>query len=191
MNETVKKWVLIVVPVAALLLVAGIIYWLFVFKKQGQLTGFLMSEISGMDFLLMAGAVLLSMAILLIFVKVLPMEKLYDENVRILADSYGLGFLAVYFIPNAFAEEIIFRGAVQSLIGLVPAAIIFTLIHVSYYKKPLMLAEAFLQALVLGGLMYITGSLWITTIAHAAFNWIQMWCIKTDRVKYYDRKIEG
>lgn len=189
-----KKWVLIVVPVLGLLIIAGLIYWFIVVRKEGQFTGLLMSEISGMDFLLMAGAILLSLAILMVFVKILPMEKLYDENVRLLADSYGLGFLAAYFIPNAFAEEIIFRGAVQSLIGLVPAAIVFTLIHVSYYKKPLMLVEAFLQALVLGGLMYITGSLWITTIAHAAFNWIQMWCIKTDRVKYYDNKekeIEG
>ena len=112
------------------------------------------------------------------------MDYIYDENIRALADMYSLKFMVGYFLINAFMEEVLFRGALQCSIGLLPAAIIFTLVHVSYYKKPLMLVEVFVLGLFIGVLFEMTQSLWITTICHGAYNWILMWLIKTERVQY-------
>ena len=109
---------------------------------------------------------------------------MYNPNVRLLADSFDIRFLALYFIPNGFYEELLFRGTLQPLLGLVPAALIFALVHISYYKKPIVLVETFIQGLVLGVLFRITGSIWVTTVAHAAFNTLQTWMIKEDVIKY-------
>ena len=123
--------------------------------------------------------------ILYVFLQLIPsIDYIYDENVRALADMYSLKFMVGYFLINAFMEEVLFRGALQCSIGLLPAAIIFTLVHVSYYKKPLMLAEVFVLGLFIGFLFEMTQSLWITTICHAAYNWILMWLIKTERIQY-------
>ena len=129
-------------------------------------------------------ALICSMVVLFIFLKIVPMKHMYDHNVRLLADSYDIRFLAFYFIPNGFYEELLFRGTLQPLLGLIPVALIFALVHISYYKKPLVLAETFIQGLVLGVLFQITGSIWITTIAHAVFNTLQTWMIKIDVIKY-------
>ena len=77
-----------------------------------------------------------------------------------------------------------FRGTLQPLLGLIPATLIFALVHISYYKKPMILVETFIQGLILGVLFQITGSIWITTIAHAVFNTLQTWMIKIDVIKY-------
>ena len=115
------------------------------------------------------------------------MKMMYDPNVRALSDMFSMKFLAIYFIPNAFYEELLFRGALQPWLGIVPAALIFALVHISYYKKPVLLVEAFVQGLILGAMFQITGSVWITTIAHAVFNSVQVWMIKKDVIEYRDR----
>ena len=47
-----------------------------------------------------------------------------------------------------------------------------------------MLLETFCQGLILGLLFNVTGSVWITTIAHAAFNTLQMLAIKAGVIEY-------
>ena len=85
---------------------------------------------------------------------------------------------------RTFYEELIFRGTLQLIIGVIPAALAFTAIHVSYYKKPVLLIDVFIQGLILGALYYLTGSVWITTIAHTLVNTIQMWMIKKGIIEY-------
>ena len=137
---------------------------------------------------LIPGTIIPLLLVLLLFKLVPSMDYLYDENIRTLADLYSLAFMVPYFLINAFMEEIIFRGALQCTIGLLPTAILFTVVHVSYYKKPLMLAHVFLMGLMIGVLFLLTESLWICTIAHASYNWVLMWLIKTERIQYQPAK---
>ncbi len=181
-----KEKLLVTIPVIAMIAIAGVIYWFLIYRKYGQCVGLQAEEIALVDFGWCLVGLACAFGILFVFIKLIPMKLMYDPNVRILADSFSMKFLAIYFIPNAFYEELIFRGALQPLIGLVPAALIFALIHISYYKRPVILVEAFLQGLVLGALFQITGSVWITTIAHAAFNTLQVWMIKKDVIEYRD-----
>ena len=183
----IKEKLLITIPVIAMIAIAGFIYWLLIYRKEGQCIGLLQSEISLVDFGWCLAGLACGLAVLFIFIKLIPMKMMYDPNVRLLADSFSMKFLGVYFIPNAFYEELLFRGALQHLFGIVPATLIFALVHISYYKKPALLVEAFCQGLILGLMFQLTGSVWITTIAHAAINTIQVWMIKKDVIEYRDR----
>ena len=180
----VKELLLISLPVVAMLIITGFIYWLLIYRKEHQLVGLLLSEIQPIDVFWCVSAVVCSLGIVFAFLKIFPKQYLHDPNVKIMADSYSLGFFAIYFIPNAFYEELLFRGTLQPLFGLVPASILFTAIHFSYYKKPLLLVNVFLQGIVLGLLFHVTNSIWITTLAHTTINFIQMWLIKSGRIKY-------
>ena len=180
-----KKDILVLtLPVAALIIVAGLIYWLLIYRREHRLIGLLPSEIDALDFLWCALAVACSLGMVLLFLKLAPREMIVEENVRTLAKTYSVRFLFFYFIPNAFYEELIFRGALQPVIGLIPAALLFTAVHISYYKKPLLLVDVFIQGIILGLLFHLTGSVWITTIAHTAVNTLQMWMIKKEIIKY-------
>ena len=184
-KEKAKKgYAMLIVPVAAATVLAVFLYWLLIVRRKHSLIGLLPSEISPMDFLWCALAIICSIGVVLAFTRLVPREKYAEESVRMLADRYSLKFLFPYFIPNAFYEELIFRGTLQPIIGLIPAALAFTVIHVSYYKKPVLLIDVFIQGLILGTLYYLTGSVWITTIAHTLVNTIQIWMIKKGVIEY-------
>lgn len=185
-NKQTQQFLILTLPVLALLAVAGLIYWYLIVRPCGSCKGLLLTELNPMDALWCCAALAASLAVLAIFLRIFPMRLMYDPNVRIMADSFSLAFLAVYFIPNAFYEELIFRGALQPIIGLPAAALLFTLVHFSYYKRPLLLVEVFIQGLILGGLFTITGSLWVTTIAHTALNTIETALIQTGRIEYHE-----
>ena len=170
---------------AVLLAVAFVLYYFLAVRPNGTWVGLYPIVKNNLAWLWMLPGFTVPLLILYVFLKLIPsMDYIYDENVRALADMYSLKFMVGYFLINAFMEEVLFRGALQCSIGLLPAAIIFTLVHVSYYKKPLMLVEVFVLGLFIGFLFEMTQSLWITTICHGAYNWILMWLIKTERVQY-------
>ena len=67
----------------------------------------------------------------------------------------------------AFGEELLFRGALQPLIGLVPAALIFGLLHATSLPH---IVLASLLGLWLGLLYQWSGSLWPPIVAHLALD---------------------
>ncbi len=169
-----------------LLLVSGIIYYILTVRPAGSLIGLYPLIFHAADIFWLGIGLVFPLAFLFLFLKLLPsMDLIYDPNVRTLANMYNLPFMAVYFIANAFVEELLFRGSIQYAFGIFPAAILFTLAHISYYKKPVMLIEVFVLGLFFGLLYSFCGSLWICTICHGFYNWILMWLIKTDRIAYY------
>lgn len=168
-----------------LFLAALVLYYVLVAAPDGSWVGLVPPVSHAAMWLWLIPGCTIPILVFSVFWKLVPSTSyLYDENVRTLADLYSLKFMVGYFLVNAFVEELMFRGALQSSIGLLPAAILFTLVHFSYYKKPLMLLEVFVLGLFFGWLFAMTESLWITTIAHAYYNWILMWLIKTGRIEY-------
>lgn len=169
-----------------LLLIAFAIYYLLVLRPTGQWIGLYPFKFSLFSLFWLLLGLIVPVLILAVFLKLLPsIDMIYDPNVRTLADMYSLRFMAVYFLANAFVEEVLFRGALQYGFGLLPALILFTLAHVSYYKKPVMLIEVFVLGLFIGLLYLGCQSIWICTVCHAFYNWFLMWLIKTDRIPYY------
>ena len=97
--------------------------------------------------------------------------------------SLNLPIIILVSISAGVGEEILFRGVLQKLIGLWPAAILFVAIHgylnpmdwrISIYGVYLvLLAAAF-------GYLYENQGIWSPILAHAAFDFVILMFIKKD-----------
>ncbi|MFS0555504.1 CPBP family intramembrane glutamic endopeptidase [Brevibacillus sp. 179-C9.3 HS] len=67
-------------------------------------------------------------------------------------------------------EEWLFRGVIQTLTGNFWSSLIFTLIHVRYLKKPLMVISVFGTSWLLGLLFHQYQSLWPSIVAHISID---------------------
>lgn len=73
-------------------------------------------------------------------------------------------------IAVGIGEEWLFRGVIQPLAGNGWTSLIFTLIHVRYLKKPLLVGSVFLTSWLLGMLFSLEGSLWPPIVAHIGID---------------------
>lgn len=74
--------------------------------------------------------------------------------------------LFIICIVVGVAEELLFRGVIQTSFGLVLASVLFAIIHIRYLKKPLLLISVVLLSFLLGYIFEVTNSLVYTTVAH-------------------------
>ncbi|MGM0380907.1 MAG: CPBP family intramembrane glutamic endopeptidase [bacterium] len=97
-----------------------------------------------------------------------PLKLLGLEDIFLVACISGIG------------EEIFFRGFLQWQFGIVPASIIFGIIHV-WGKKAIPYAlYATAMGFYLGGLYIYTGNLWTPILAHLLNNLFGLLAIKYD-----------
>jgi membrane protease YdiL (CAAX protease family) len=84
-------------------------------------------------------------------------------------------------IVSGLAEEIFFRGAMQPVLGLVAASVIFGAAHLGPREVfPAWAIWAFLLGLVLGSIFALTGMLWGPILAHVWINQRNMIFLKRD-----------
>ncbi len=81
-------------------------------------------------------------------------------------DSLGAAFLLS--ILSSVSEEILFRGAVQPVLGIIPTAVLFGIIHLQYAISPATLI-VLLIGVVLGMLRRYFGT-WTAVLAHFGYN---------------------
>jgi uncharacterized protein len=72
----------------------------------------------------------------------------------------------------AFAEEWLFRGILQSLLGLVITSLVFSMLHVRYIKKPLLFSIVTALSFWLGLLYELTETIWVPFLAHFLIDFI-------------------
>ncbi|MEW6637892.1 MAG: CPBP family intramembrane glutamic endopeptidase [Actinomycetota bacterium] len=104
--------------------------------------------------------------------RLLPaLRSLSDELGPRLVDGTDYGSLVLISVFSGVGEEALFRGAVQEEFGLVPAAIIFGLLHVGPNRRYLAwTAWAVLAGFVFGYLYALTGGLLAPMVAHSLHN---------------------
>ncbi|MBY6035659.1 CPBP family intramembrane metalloprotease [Fictibacillus nanhaiensis] len=85
-----------------------------------------------------------------------------------------LSYLHIFVLTGviAFAEEWLFRGVLQPLIGLVATSLIFSLLHVRYMKKPVLFGIVTMLSFWLGFLYEWTNTIWIPFLAHFLIDFI-------------------
>lgn len=66
----------------------------------------------------------------------------------------------------AISEEMLFRGLLQTTFGLIPASIIFAVVHVRYLKKPVLLFVVVAMSFYLGYTYYLTNNLLVPIMIH-------------------------
>ncbi|ANX12735.1 hypothetical protein ABE41_012005 [Fictibacillus arsenicus] len=125
-------------------------------------------------YLLLAGATGLFLPFLSIELKKrLPDHYLDDGGINDKIFS-SLSYPHIFILTGiiAFAEEWLFRGVLQPLLGLVITSLIFSLLHVRYIKKPLLFSIVTLLSFWLGLLYEISGTIWVPFFAHYLIDFI-------------------
>lgn len=103
-----------------------------------------------------------------LFIHWSPLHVVADHMASLVAwETLGIRDVLFIALLAAFGEELLFRGALQPLIGLVPAALVFGLLHAT--SLPHMILAGIL-GFWLGLLFYWTGGLWPPIAAHFALD---------------------
>ncbi|OLO42612.1 CAAX protease family protein [Alkalihalophilus pseudofirmus] len=124
-------------------------------------------------FLIGGGVAVIVITIDLLFEKYLPKSWVDDGgiNERVFAKR---SVFHVFFIAAivAICEEILFRGILQTQIGLVLASLIFALIHFRYLSKILLFTMAVVLSFILGLLFEWTNNLLVPIFAHFLIDFV-------------------
>lgn len=73
---------------------------------------------------------------------------------------------------SAIAEEMFFRGALQPVVGIIPASLIFAVLHAAPGRKLIPWPfEALLMSFAFGGLFWLSGNLAAPMLAHFTINY--------------------
>lgn len=117
-----------------------------------------------------AGAGLVVVGLTHLLRRVGPLDRLQKEFSAMLGKP-SVVTVAVLAVTSAVGEELLFRGALQPLIGFWPTALLFGLLHGG--GAPRLFAWtifAFLSGILLGGLAVWTGSLLAPILCHLTIN---------------------
>lgn len=92
-----------------------------------------------------------------------------NEMMQLVDEFSERDFIPIY-LAAGIGEEALFRAALLEPCGLVVSSLLFTALHIAYWRKPLMLAYVFAAGLLFGVLYLFTESLLLCIVVHAAFN---------------------
>lgn len=99
-----------------------------------------------------------------------------DFRQMTLPQAIALGLVA------GFPEEILFRGSIQPIVGLLIAALIFGILH---FITAWYMVYALVAGLLLGLLFEWRGDLWASTAAHACYDTL-IFLLMADWVRHQD-----
>ncbi|MDO4891517.1 MAG: CPBP family glutamic-type intramembrane protease, partial [Coriobacteriaceae bacterium] len=165
--DTQPHWVQVLILAAgelAFALVALPLYVLFVLPAHpGGYPGFVPVIAPGADPVLAVVAALGVLAIALAAAIGLPRALgpgvFETEEMNTLIDNFSV----LDYVP-------VFRVVLLDMFGLIISSLAFAAIHLAYWKRPLLLADVFALALLLGALYLFTESLLLCATIHAIYN---------------------
>lgn len=140
-----------------------------------------------------------TLAVLVIFADLAVMKwcpsHLYDDggiNVLIFKNRPVLHILFLTLLIS-FSEEILFRGVLQTHIGLWAASFIFTVLHFRYMAKWLLFMMVAGISLLLGLIYECTGNLFVPVTAHFIIDAVFACQIRFQYVRrgFYDGNVKS
>lgn len=137
---------------------------------------------------LIGGAVGLAVVLLdLILMKLLP-PSYYDDgglNERIFR-SRSVLHIAFIAAVVAISEELLFRGVIQTHVGLVISSLIFAVVHYRYLFNWFLFLNVIVLSFLIGYIFYITDNLVVTIFMHFTIDFLLGIILK-----YRNNKQEG
>ena len=118
-------------------------------------------------FIIGGGSAIVIILFELVLEKILPKHLLDDGgiNERVFENrSFFHIFIMACII--SFSEELLFRGVIQTSFGIIPASIIFALIHIRYLRKFVLFLITVSLSFYLGWLYLLTGNLLVPIFTH-------------------------
>ncbi|MFJ5621158.1 lysostaphin resistance A-like protein [Peribacillus loiseleuriae] len=127
----------------------------------------------------------------LVMMKLLP-EAYHNDggiNERIFT-SLSYPMIAVVALLVAISEELLFRGVLQTHVGLIWTSVLFALVHYRYLFHPFLFINIILLSFFIGFIFEMTGNLYVTISMHFTIDFILGLIIKMTKGKNLDRKRE-
>ncbi|AXF55744.1 CPBP family intramembrane glutamic endopeptidase [Salicibibacter kimchii] len=154
------------------------------------LAGLVDPEFFMRDVLIGLGSGVLMAIIVTVITKVTKMGLPDNDLTRILKQLIrARGGIVTIALGAGVAEEFLFRGVLMGLVidewnaalVLILNALVFTALHVPQYKgKMLMHVVVFVMGIWLGALFLLSQTLWAPIAAHALYNAILGWQMRTE-----------
>lgn len=109
------------------------------------------------------------------------MRRLYEYRLRPLFAGAGPLEIAVIAVAAGIGEEMLFRGALQPEIGLIPASLVFGVMHMGGRGTLVFGCWVAVMGGLLGWLAVATGGLLAPVVAHALYDAAALAYIRRDR----------
>lgn len=157
--------------------------WFFLIRKSIIDWSFILTVESSISTLISSIIVaVMAIVVQICLYMLVPHDLLIDEINKLF---YKLSYaeLFIIFVIGSFAEEILFRGSVQTSLsyffGNIPIAILgsslaFAVFHIRYLRKPVLLVTVIIFGGAFGWLFVFTGTLWAPVLAHFLSNYIMV-----------------
>ncbi|OCA92725.1 CPBP family intramembrane glutamic endopeptidase [Pseudobacillus wudalianchiensis] len=155
-----------------LLLSLSLIIGIFIFKDAADF--YRLFQWSFADIVVLGGGAGLLVVIMDVYMMHKLPEKYYDDggiNERLFGGRSTAGIFWIACIV-AVAEEIFFRGMIQTIFGFVPASILFAIIHVRYLSQWYLTVNVILLSFGIGWLFEWTGNLAVVIVMHFTIDFL-------------------
>lgn len=106
--------------------------------------------------------------------------KPFRDNLLVRLPSFTVEDILFISIMSGLGEEILFRGWIQTQLGIVVASVLFGLIHIWGKEGIGYGIYAIGMGFLLGYLFQFTGSLWAPVLAHTINNFIGLYALEAD-----------
>lgn len=160
-------------------LVIGIPLYIFLVlpnHPEGALPGIVPVIGEGVDpahaILVTVMLVVFCLAIVYALSKTVGIERFLVDEVTILVEQFTVVDFIPIFLAAGIGEEFLFRVALVEPLGITIPALLFTAMHIAYWKKPLILLYVFVFGLLMGAFYLHTGSFLLCALAHAIYNFV-------------------
>ncbi|MDF0726186.1 type II CAAX endopeptidase family protein [Cytobacillus sp. S13-E01] len=163
-----------------LLLVVSIILGFFLFNDMDSF--FMLWTLDLKQILIYGGGSAILVIIIDFLIKRWVAKHVYDDGGINELVFRNRNYFHIFFlcIIIAFAEELLFRGIIQTHFGIVIASVIFALLHVRYLYKWVLFTAVVLLSFLLGYLYLMTNNLLVTFFAHFLIDFVFALKIRKD-----------
>ncbi|WP_010095953.1 CPBP family intramembrane glutamic endopeptidase [Ornithinibacillus scapharcae] len=103
----------------------------------------------------------------LILIRILPYRYFNDDgiNQRIFS-KISVPYIFCLTLLIAVSEEVLFRGVIQTTFGFLFASLFFTVVHIRYLRKPVLLISTLFVSFIIGYIFELTGNILATITIH-------------------------
>ncbi len=124
-------------------------------------------------------AAVLVIVIEVILILFLPRDMFDDGGLNeLLFRDLSVGHIAIVCAVVAITEEFLFRAVIQPGLGVWWTSVLFTLVHVRYMKKWVMMTVVFVISVLFGVLFEKTGTVWTVVWAHFLVDFVLGCCVR-------------
>lgn len=173
-----------------MIIILAIIMGYFLFDSISNFKDLWIMDIKDILFI-GGGLALFVICIDLIFMKILP-ESMFDDggiNEKVFKNRPFWHIVIISMVVSV-AEEILFRGVIQTHFGLLTASIVFAILHIRYLTKWFLFVFVVSLSFLIGYVFEVTQNLWVVIFAHFLIDAVFAIIIRLKYIRESENSVE-